>query len=66
MSGVRFSEDRYGFTWGPLTVERVMSFPKAKRRPHVVIILKTDRQLLQIRVTPAGFIRVGEIEKRKS
>lgn len=51
----------YGFEWGPMVIERATS-----HNGHVVLTLKTDKQIMNIRVTPAGLIRPGEIRKRKS
>ena len=51
---------RYGFVWGPLSVERVASDEK---RFGYLLLIKTAKQQLEIRVTPKGFIWVGEVEK---
>ena len=61
----RFSEDQYGFTWGPLKIERFFSDPKNVDRPNVYLQLSTDRETLQIKVTPTGFIRVFNIQKKE-
>jgi hypothetical protein len=44
----------YGFIWGPVEVERSASTPNIW-----VLTLRTDRQMLEVRVTPTGLIRVG-------
>lgn len=62
---VRFSEDAFGFTWGPVSIERLFSDPKGVDRPNVFLLLKTDREELQIKVTPTGFIRVFNVKKRE-
>lgn len=51
----RVTEVPYGFTWGPLTVERCISDPKW----GVMVLLKTEQWELGVRVTPTGRIRVG-------
>lgn len=48
----------YGFEFGPAKVERAWS-----HQGHVGIMIHTGKQLLNIRVTPTGLIRVGEVEK---
>ena len=55
----RHSDTRYGFTWGPAEVRRCAS----ERKWGVMFDVITDKQRLQIRVTPSGLIRVGEPEK---
>ena len=50
-------ETRYGFRWGPLTVERCASDDWG-----VAIYLRTPRQNVLVRVTPSGLIRVGALE----
>jgi len=52
---------QYGFEWGPVIIERT-----ASHAGHVVLTLKTDKKVMSIRITPAGFIRPGKIHKRKS
>jgi hypothetical protein len=59
-----FSEDRYGFTWGALTVERLVS-DETETGHRVVLGLKTPREQVDIYVTPTGLIRVGKIRKIK-
>jgi hypothetical protein len=50
----------YGFVWGPVEVERSASTPNIW-----LLTLKTDRQILEVRVTPTGLIRVDTPIKRK-
>jgi len=52
---------QYGFTWGPLEVERLVSDDKF----GVVIKLKTNKESIDIRITPSGLIRLEEIIKVK-
>ena len=52
---------QYGFEWGSVIIERT-----ASHAGHVVLTLKTDKKVMNIRVTPGGLIRPGEIRKRKS
>lgn len=44
----------YGFAWGPVAVTRLVSDPKY----GVVILLKSEKQRLEVRVTPKGLIRL--------
>jgi len=55
-SSFRLKELEYGFTWGPVTIERVMSHPKA----GVILSINTPRETKEIRVTPSGLIRFDE------
>jgi hypothetical protein len=50
----------YGFIWGPVEVERSVF-----ERDSVLLTLKTDRQILEVRVTSTGLIRVGEPARRQ-
>ena len=52
-------ETRYGFEWGPLTVERITD----DYRFGVFICVSGKREKVDIRVTPSGLVRVGEVEK---
>lgn len=56
--------DRYGFTWGPLKVQRLVS-DETETGYWVVLGLSTPREEVQIYVTPTGLIRVGEVKKKK-
>lgn len=52
---------RYGFRWGVLEVSRA-----AEHRGHRVITLRTDRERLDVRITPTGLIRIdGPVTKVK-
>lgn len=50
---------RYGFTWGPMIVERASSDP----RHGVWLHIRTGKQLLTVRATRSGLLRVGDVEK---
>lgn len=45
----------YGFEFGPAVVERL-----AHDNGYVVVGVKTQRQRLDITITPSGLIRVGK------
>jgi hypothetical protein len=49
----------YGFLWGPVEIER-----SASHKGHVVLTMRSSKQILEIRVTPTGFIRVGKPVKK--
>lgn len=44
---------QYGFEWGNARVERLVS-----HRGHRVLHVQTARQRVEVRVTPAGLVRV--------
>lgn len=50
----------YSFVWGPMTVERVASH----RKYGAWLEIKGAKNTVCIRVTPAGFVRVGPITKK--
>jgi len=50
---VGYEDTPYGFNWGHVKVERA-----AQVRGNRVITIKTPRDVLQVRVTPTGLIRV--------
>ena len=50
-----YRESKYGFEYGAAIVERA-----ASHKGYVSFMIRTERQLLQIDVTPTGFIRVGK------
>ena len=50
---------RFGFNWGPVTVERATS----DRKHGVWLHIRTGKNLVSIRATPSGLLRVGVIEK---
>jgi len=52
---------QYGFIWGPLEVRRLVSDNKF----GVVIKLKTNKESIDVRITPSGLIRLEEIIKVK-
>jgi hypothetical protein len=53
-------ETRYGFTWGPLVVERTASDPKW----GVVVSLATDYGRLEVRSSPNGRTLTAERKKK--
>jgi hypothetical protein len=50
---------QFGFKWGQVTVERW-----ASHNGHLILGITTPRQVLQIRITPQGMIRLDEIKPR--
>jgi hypothetical protein len=50
---------RFGFRWGKIDIVRACQDPRAGK----VIHIHTGKQVVAIRVTPSGVIRVGEIGK---
>ena len=44
---------QYGFEFGAAKVERAASY-----KGHVILHITTDRQRLEVRITPSGMIRV--------
>ena len=52
---------QYGFTMGPCEVTRICS----GREWGAYIEVKGKRQRIEIRVTPSGLLRVGNIINRK-
>jgi len=54
-------ETKYGFKWGPASVERCVSDPKF----GVVLKISTKGKTLEVRITPSGLIRVGQVKQTK-
>lgn len=50
---VSHSSTSYGFTWGPVTVNRLSTFPR-KNGLCFVLEVETDTQTLNIYVSPTG------------
>lgn len=50
MSDFRLEETKYGFRWGPMEIQRLMSDDKI----GVVISVMTDDDEMEIRCTPKG------------
>lgn len=50
---------KFGFKFGPIVVERMSSDPKH----GVWIQLWTGKQIVVVRSTPSGLLRVGNVEK---
>ena len=61
VSAFKFSLTQYGFTWGPLTVTRDASHEHA----GVILSLETDKERIEIQVTPKGFIRLGTVSTKQ-
>lgn len=49
---LKLEETPHGFRYGPALVERMYS-----HKGHLWLQIKTDRETLEIRVTPTGLIR---------
>lgn len=60
MSSFPLTETTYGFKWGPVSVERLASEDKF----GVVLLIETERGRLEVRVTPSGLIRNGDVTKK--
>ena len=60
----KLTETNYGFSWGPVTIERYCSDEK---QGWVLLGIKSNRytEELQIYVTKTGFIRVTRPNKEK-
>ena len=52
-------ETKYGFKWGAVEVERTLSHERAR-----VITLRTQQEVLEVYVTPTGFIKPRTVRKR--
>lgn len=50
-------ETVYGFSWGPATVERWISDPRA----GVYIEIKGKRGQMVVRVTPGGYVQLQKV-----
>lgn len=50
----------YGFKYGPVLIERFASHPGW----GVLLGLSTDKETLEVRVTPSGLFRVGKPTKK--
>jgi len=53
-------ETSFGFDWGPMSVERSASHEKW----GVMLTLRSNRETVDIRVTPTGLIRISGPVKR--
>ena len=62
MPGFPCQETKYGFKWGPVTVERCTSDPKF----GVIITATTPKGRVHLRVTPSGLIRTGKVQAPNS
>lgn len=55
LNATTFAEDRYGFRWGPLVVQRGAEFERQDNGPHRVLRLIPDSgPRLDIYVSPTG------------
>jgi len=63
MSSFKLTEHEYGFHWGPATVSRLIS----DDRYGVLLEISSNKykDKLEVRVTPAGFIRFCQPNKEK-
>lgn len=50
---------RFGFRFGPVSIQRLVSDPKW----GVLLAIVTERETIDFRVTPKGFIRMGVSRK---
>lgn len=50
-----YRETVYGFEYGAARISRHSSF-----KGHVMLMIETDRQCINIRVTPSGLIRIEQ------
>jgi hypothetical protein len=48
-------ETKYGFKWGITHIERCASV-----QGHIVIAIRTPKEILHVRVTPTGLIRIDK------
>lgn len=55
---IELHETRYGFNWGKVKVERVVSHLGYK-----VIQVETPRRRLEVTITPTGLIRTKEYKR---
>ena len=62
---VTFKSLPYGFRWGPVEVKRLLTTNRNDANSGVVLSLITDRQEIDIYVTPTGIIRLSEPKKIK-
>ncbi len=54
-------ETSHGFRWGPMDVQRVFSTWDG----GCILLIRGERQEIEVRVTPSGFVRVGELRNRR-
>lgn len=47
-------EERYGFRWGPLVVQRVATFPRKNGEDHVLRVKTDAGKQIDIYVSPTG------------
>lgn len=55
------TDTRHGFVWGPVKVTRLYADPKA----GVCVQVETDRQIVELRATPSGLLRVDKQNRVK-
>jgi hypothetical protein len=51
---------KYGFRWGAVDVVRA-----ATHKGYRFLLIETERQAVQIAITPTGFLRVGKPHKNR-
>ena len=54
-------ETKYGFNWGPATVERVCSDAQG----GVLLVIKARKAELEVRVTPNGYCITSNLKVKK-
>lgn len=54
-------ETSHGFRWGPMEIQRVFSTWDG----GCILLIRGERQEIEVRVTPSGFVRVGELKNRR-
>ena len=62
MSDFETKITQFGFRWGPANIQRLCS----DKKWGVLFTIQTNRESLDIRVTPSGLIRVEPIGKPKN
>lgn len=53
-----YGSSRYGFTWGPMKVERLAVVDRGKQGTSHVLGVTTDRDEIQVYVSRTGMVRV--------
>ena len=53
MNDAKVSATKYGFQFGPALVERL-----ASHKGYVIVGIKTEKQTLEVTVTPTGLLRL--------
>ena len=58
--GFALVQTSHGFKWGPLETQRVFSTWDG----GCILLIRGERQEIEVRVTPSGYVRVGELKNR--